>query len=253
MKRILALILAALMLTALVACQKDEVEIEDELIDVENPDVTDDPIEVPAEDEAPEETPDPTPEVKPGEKPAEDKKPAEKPAEDKKPAAKPEAKPEVKPEEKPADPAPEAKPEPEAPVEPEAPEAPSAGETTGDIMLSIFRANRDKSLDDIANACISDKSIQFFGMTAPVEEGFFAEFDGDVKGFSKCVKFGPAMGSIAFSGMIFEVSGDAEAFAKDLKSRANPRWNICVEADQTVCEVYGNRVFFLMCPKTLGE
>ena len=257
MKRILALILAVLMLTALVACQKAPVE--DEVIDVENPEIetpVDDDApeaELPEEDPTPEETPDPTPEVKPEGKPAEDKKPATKPE------VKPEAKPEVKPEEKPAEPTekPAEKPAETPEVTPEVPEEKPAetpeGKTTGDIMLSIFRANRDKSIDDIANACISDKSIQFFGMTAPMEEGFFPEFDGDVKGFSKCVKFGPAMGSIAFSGLIFEVSGDADAFAKELKSRANPRWNICVEADQTVCEVYGNRVFFLMCPKTLGE
>ncbi len=253
MKRILALIMAGVMIFALVACTNTEVEIEDDPIDVEAPEVeapgedapeaTDDPLEAPAEDGAPEQKP----EVKPEAKPEEDKKPANTPAA--KPEVKPEAKPEVKPEVKP-----------EPPVEPEAPEAPSedkteapAGATMGDTMLAVFRANRDKSVDDIANACISDKSIQFFGMTAPMEEGFFAEFDGDVKGFSKCVKFGPAMGSIAFSGLVFEVTGDADAFAADLKSRANPRWNICVEAEQTICEVYGNKVFFLMCPKSLGE
>ena len=253
MKRILALILAGVMVFALVACTSNKVEIEDEPIDVE----------APATDAKTEETPDPTPEIKeevetpaedkkpeakPEAAPSEDKKPAEKPAEDKKPAATPEVKPEttpeVKPEEKPAEP--EVKPE-------EKPTESPAGATMGDTMLAVFRANRDRSIDDIANACISDKSIQFFGMTAPMEEGFFPEFDGDVKGFTKCVKFGPAMGSIAFSGLVFEVSGDVSAFADDLKSRANPRWNICVEAEQTICEVYGNKVFFLMCPKSLGE
>ena len=254
MKRILALILAGVMVFALVACTGTKVEVEDDAaIDVE----------APATDAETEETPDPTPEIKeevetpaedkkpeakPEAAPSEDKKPAEKPAEDKKPAATPEVKPEttpeVKPEEKPAEP--EVKPE-------EKPTESPAGATMGDTMLAVFRANRDRSIDDIANACISDKSIQFFGMTAPMEEGFFPEFDGDVKGFTKCVKFGPAMGSIAFSGLVFEVSGDVSAFADDLKSRANPRWNICVEAEQTICEVYGNKVFFLMCPKSLGE
>lgn len=256
MKRILALLLAMLMVFALVACGGEKVETEDEKIEIETPesdveapveDAPDADVEAPA---SPEETPDPTPAAKDEPKPSA------------KPAVKDEAKPEVKDEAKPA-PAPEVKPEEkpaekveepeEKPEEKPAETTPSSGKTTGDIMLSVFRANRDKSLDEIANACISDPSIQFFGMTAPMEEGFFIEFDGDVKGFDKCVKFGPAMGSIAFSGMIFEVSGDAAAFAKELKERANPRWNICVEADQTVCEVYGNRVFFLMCPKTLGE
>ena len=254
MKRILALILAGVMVFALVACTGTKVEVEDDTtIDVEAPNT----------DAEPSDTPDPTPEVKdevetpvedkkpettPEVKPSEDKKPAEKPTEDKKPEVKPEQIPVVKPEEKPAEPEIKDEPKPE-----EKPAETPAGATMGDTMLAVFRANRDRSIDDIANACISDKSIQFFGMTAPMEEGFFPEFDGDVKGFTKCVKFGPAMGSIAFSGLVFEVSGDANAFADDLKSRANPRWNICVEAEQTICEVYGNKVFFLMCPKSLGE
>ena len=251
MKRILALILAGVMVFALVACTSNKVEIENDNADVEAPEVSAPVEEAPAEEEeAPVETPDPTPEVKDEVKPEvkPEAKPTAKPSD--KIEAKPEIKPEVKPETTPEAPKEEVK---EEPKDEEKPAEAPAGATMGDTMLAIFRANRDKSIDDIANACISDKSIQFFSMTAPMEEGFFPEFDGDVKGFSKCVKFGPAMGSIAFSGLVFEVSGDANAFANDLKSRANPRWNICVEAEQTICEVYGNKVFFLMCPKSLGE
>jgi hypothetical protein len=36
-----------------------------------------------------------------------------------------------------------------------------------------------------------------------------------------------------------------------LKDNADPRWNICVEAEETVCEQVGNKVFFVMCPKSL--
>lgn len=238
MKKLLALLMATLLAFSLVACKggnsgeeitppgEDEVIVDDALEnDVEAPE---EDFEVETEDEAidtPAEKPDSTPAVKP------ENKPAEKP--ENTPAAKPEQTPEVKPEEKPE-------------------ETPEAGKTTtGATMLSIFRANKDKTPEAIANACLADKSIQFMSMTTPMEEGFFMEFDGDVKGFDSCVKFGPAMGSIAFSGFVFEVSGDANAFANDLKSRANPRWNICVEADETVCEVYGNKVFFLMCPSSL--
>ncbi len=233
--------MATLMLFSLVACRdsnetdvtapgEEEIIVDDSLEnDVEAPE---EDVEVETEDEAidtPAEKPDSTPAVKP------ENKPAEKP--ENTPAAKPEQTPEVKPEVKPEE-TPEAKPE--------------AGKTTtGATLLSIFRANKDKTPEEIANACLADKSIQFMSMTTPMEEGFFMEFDGDVKGFDSCVKFGPAMGSIAFSGFVFEVSGDANAFANDLKSRANPRWNICVEADETVCEVYGNKVFFLMCPSSL--
>ena len=245
MKKLLALLMATLMLFSLVACRdsnetdvtapgEEEIIVDDSLEnDVEAPE---EDFEAETEDEAvdtPAEKPDSTPAVKPENKPAE--KPENTPAA--KPEQTPEVKPEVKPEEKPEE-TPEAKPE-------------AGNTTTGATMLSIFRANKDKTPEAIANACLADKSIQFMSMTTPMEEGFFMEFDGDVKGFDSCVKFGPAMGSIAFSGFVFEVSGDANAFANELKSRANPRWNICVEADETVCEVYGNKVFFLMCPSSL--
>ena len=235
MKKLLALILASLMLLSLVACNSEPTKDDDTVVDTASPEASD-----PTTEEAPSEETDAN---------------AEETVET--PEAKPEAKPEVKPEAKPET-KPTAKPaEPEAPKEEtkveEKPAPAPANATLGETMLSVFRANRDKSLDDIANACISHESILFFGMTMPVEEPFFAEFGGDVTGFTKCVRFGPAIGSIPFSGMVFEVSGDAEAFAKDLKNRANPRWNICVEAEETVCEVYGNKVFFLMCPKALEE
>ena len=43
---------------------------------------------------------------------------------------------------------------------------------------------------------------------------------------------------------IFIMIADAQA----LTDNANPRWNICVEADQTVVGTKGDKVFFLMCP-----
>ncbi len=232
MKKLLSLSLALILVFSLFACGRDNEEAE--IVDDNKEVITDENIstETPAEPEA-------------SEKEDVEQEAPQKP-EDKPVSGTPEAKPEVKP---------EAKPEVEEqkPQTPSAEEKPSAGEakTTGDIMLGIFRANKDKSIEDIANACLADPSIQFMSGTMPVEKGFLAEFGGDITNFDKGIKFGPMMGSIAFSGFVFEVSGDANAFAKELAEKADPRWNICVEADQTVYEVSGNKVFFLMCPKSL--
>ncbi len=55
------------------------------------------------------------------------------------------------------------------------------------------------------------------------------------------------IGSIAFVGYIFETE-DADTLMTKLKSVADPRWNICTEAAETVCVKLGNYVFFAMCP-----
>ena len=58
------------------------------------------------------------------------------------------------------------------------------------------------------------------------------------------------MGSIAFVGYVFtlEDGADVDAFKATLEANANPRWQICVTADETIIENVGNTVFFLMCP-----
>ena len=50
-----------------------------------------------------------------------------------------------------------------------------------------------------------------------------------------------------------EEGADVEGFVQTLTDNADPRWNICTEAEETVVEVCGDKVFFLMCPKTLEE
>ena len=91
------------------------------------------------------------------------------------------------------------------------------------------------------------------GGTVPVEEGFLSGFENyEVKGFESGAMFAPMIGSIAYVGYVFDLADgtDVNAFAEGLTANANPRWNICVMADQTVCGSVGNTVFFLMCPET---
>lgn len=128
--------------------------------------------------------------------------------------------------------------------------------TVGGYMNSLFAENAAKTPTEIADILMADPMIQFMPMVAPMEEGYLNGFDNyEVKGFEECVFFGPAMGTIPFVGYIFKLAdgADAEAFKSDLLANANPRWNICTEADQTVADVKGNLVFFIMCPKTFEE
>ena len=79
-----------------------------------------------------------------------------------------------------------------------------------------------------------------------VSEGYLNGFDEDITGFQKGVMFSPVIGTIPFVGYVFETD-DADALLSLLKEKANPAWNICTEADETVSTSKEKLVFFLMC------
>lgn len=253
MKRLLCLILAMCMVFALSACgnnnnDKPENEAVGEVVGTPEsdtvPETNTEGENAPAEGEEPEANDD---------KPV-DEKPADKPVQnspENKPASKPEAPSTTNPSDPVTPPPAEEKPE-----TPPATEAPSTGKTVGDTLAAVWRANTGKSAEEIANAVMAHSSIQFMGGVVPVEEGFLTGFDNtEIHGFSNGVMFAPAIGTIPFVGYVFELADgtDADTFVKTLKDGANPRWNICTEAEQTIVEKSGNKVFFLMCPKSFEE
>ena len=86
---------------------------------------------------------------------------------------------------------------------------------------------------------------------AVFHRGLLSGFDNyEVTGFSSGAVFMPMMGSIPFVGYIFEVEEGTDKinFVNELTANCNPRWNVCVEADETLVGYYNNFVFFLMCP-----
>lgn len=122
-------------------------------------------------------------------------------------------------------------------------------------FVSELEANPEATAEELANALIGLEINQFMGMAMPMEAGaeYFPGFDNyAITGYEACANFMPMMGSIAYVGYIFELAEDADvnAFVQALTDNANPRWNICVEADQTVVGTKDNKVFFLMCPET---
>ena len=129
--------------------------------------------------------------------------------------------------------------------------------TVGQIHANTFEqliAENDKSsAEELANALISLEINQFMGGAMPVDPEYFPGFDNFVpEGFVSGAMFMPMIGSIAYVGYVFELEdgADAEAFAKTLTDNCNPRWNICVQADEVVTKIVGNKVMFLMCPAT---
>lgn len=134
--------------------------------------------------------------------------------------------------------------------------ATTAPSTVGEKLLADFRADSTGTAQEIADRLITNEVIEFMGSAMPVEEGLLSGFDNaEIKGFKEGVMFAPMMSSIAFVGYIFELpeGADVEAFKTTLKDSANLRWNICVEAEELIVENEGNKVFFLMCPKSFEQ
>lgn len=121
-------------------------------------------------------------------------------------------------------------------------------------FLDTCKSNPSATTEEIANAVSSISDIQFMRMVSPIEPGLLAGFaNTEIKGFKSGHAFGPMIGSIPFICYIFELEdgADVAAFVKNLTDSANPRWNICVEAKQTVAGSCGNYVFFVMCPDSM--
>lgn len=174
---------------------------------------------------------------------------------DDEPAADTQAPDSTKPQSTPQTPAPEQSTPPALEQKPST--APVAS-TLGQTLLADFKvkASSGMSTQAISEALIANPAIKFNGGAVPVEEGYLSGFDNtEIKGFKSGVMIAPQIGSIAFVGYVFELesAADAPAFKAMLEKNANLRWNICVEAEEMVSGISGNKVFFVMCPKSLEE
>ena len=132
--------------------------------------------------------------------------------------------------------------------------------TLGGQLWAAFEAaqaaNSSATAEEMANILATNENIQFMCGAMPIEPGYLSGFgEFEVKGFEQGALYMPFIGSIPFVGYIFDLAegADVAAFIADLEANCNPRWNICVCAEQTVIGSKGNRVFFLMCPETLGD
>lgn len=149
----------------------------------------------------------------------------------------------------------------EAPVEAEPNPGEATGETVGSTLLGVFNelmADEAAGHDalTIADKLVTHESILFSGGAMEIEAGFLSGFDNyEVTEFEHGAMFAPMIGSIPFVGYVFTLPEDADvdAFMTGLKDNANLRWQICVEADEMICEANGNTVFFLMCPSSFEE
>lgn len=118
----------------------------------------------------------------------------------------------------------------------------------GKLALEFKKQIKDSTdISAIAKALAAEDFSTYSCDVLDASEGFLTGFKEEIKGFKKGVTFRPMIGSIPFVGYIFETD-DAEALKATLLDKADPRWNICTEAAETICVTSGNYVFFTMCP-----
>lgn len=127
------------------------------------------------------------------------------------------------------------------------------GQLHANAFVEMLTLDSGLSVEQIANDLVSLPVNQFMGGAMPVDPEYFPGFQNfQITGYKNGAMFMPMIGSIAYVGYVFELEegADADAFVATLKDNCNPRWNICVTADEIVTEVVGNKVLFLMCPAT---
>ncbi len=127
------------------------------------------------------------------------------------------------------------------------------GEVALDTFKTFVEANPEAAAEEVVNAMLPTLENYFSPASMLVEEGLLTGFGNvEIKGFEEGVMFSPMIGTIPFVGYIFTLpaDADAEAFVTTLTDNANLGWNVCVEADQMLTEVVGNKVFFVMSPST---
>ncbi len=139
-------------------------------------------------------------------------------------------------------------------------ETPKEPETLGQALLQEFETQYQsaskESLDTIAQAILAQKSIEFEGITAPIEPGPLMGFGNtQIQGFKEGVMFAPLISTIPFLGYLFRLDPDTDgkAFVQTLEQSANLGWNICTQADEMIVKQENDVVFFLMCPRSMEE
>lgn len=119
-------------------------------------------------------------------------------------------------------------------------------ETVGKQYLDAFKNSEQIEAELMVDELLNKVEVPYSLAKVEVSEGYLSGFDEEITGFQKGVMFSPMIGTIPFVGYVFETD-DADALLSLLKEKANPAWNVCTEADETVSTSRGQLVFFLMC------
>ena len=126
------------------------------------------------------------------------------------------------------------------------------------VGCAAKKATLEGTPAELIEKIYAQKSVEFAPVTlTPDDPDYGAMWDwfyytglADGSKVKEAAVSEPMIGSIAFVGYVFVLEDgiDAASFVQTLLDNADPRWNICVEAEETVADYVGSTVFFLMCP-----
>lgn len=119
--------------------------------------------------------------------------------------------------------------------------------TMGEGLVQTFEKEIASTTDMEAICKTMTGQIAYDCDVFQIQEGYLNGFSDTVSGFNSGYGFAPFIGSIPFIAYIFETD-DPSDLEETLANLADPRWNICTEAAETVIKISGNYVFFAMCP-----
>lgn len=121
-----------------------------------------------------------------------------------------------------------------------------------DRFTEYLSASDDASAESIA-AYLCQMDFPLDLSAAPVEGGWLSGLD-EFDQFDDGAMFAPMIGSIPFVGYVFVIGQDVDPaeYIATLEAQANPRWNVCTEADciltQSFQDETRNVVLFVMAP-----
>lgn len=121
------------------------------------------------------------------------------------------------------------------------------------VEFAGIRAQYDEyiaSLEATDEKMPYEEFLSYQVICAAVEKNaeYLTGFNAVPTGYSEAYYYQPSMMGQAFIGYIFRVADgtNVETFKASLKENCFPRWNWCTEANTVVCESYGNLVYFTM-------
>lgn len=115
-------------------------------------------------------------------------------------------------------------------------------------IIDIFYAEIRKGTEAEAILRQIEEAVGMSCEVAEMPEGYLNAFSDEVTGFQKCTGLFPMIGAQPFVCYIFEAENAAE-YGESLKKIADPRWNICTEAEEMVVMNYENYLLFAMVPE----
>ena len=128
--------------------------------------------------------------------------------------------------------------------------------TEGKTDNNVMNPAADKSVEEIAGMITADAGIEVQTMITPLDEESFSWFlfIDAIEG-AEAVSADAMISSVAHSVVVVRLpeGTDADAVAKEIEEKADPRKWICVGAEKTVVKVNGNLVLLVMSTEEVAD